>query len=138
MKNLTLWALLLLLMALPVSVNSDEHYGPKIPTFPEGGILYHADTLDCNPEDYEADDPHFFVALGYYWDNDAPMYAAMFYRNDAIEKSALSNPTVMFYGTDENPTIFVRVGDTVEAFEGFEEFLVKYPESLCDIPRDEI
>jgi len=135
MKNLTLWALLLLLVALPVSANSDEHYGSKIPTLPEDGVLYHADTVDCNPEDMDADDPHFFVALGYYWDD---MFAAVFYRNDAIEESGLSNPTVLFYGSDESPTIFVRIGDTVERFEGFEEFLEKYPESLCDLPRYEI
>jgi len=121
-----------------LTVLSDEHYGSKIPALPKDGVLYHADTIDCNPEDYEADDPHFFIALGYYWDDDAPLYAAVFYRNDAIEESGLSNPTVMFYGSDETPAIFVRIGSAVERFDGFDMFTVKYPNTLCDIPRDEI
>jgi len=128
----------ILLLLLPLKSLSDEHYGSKIPTLPKDGVLYHADTVDCNPEDYEADDPHFFVALGYYWSGKTPMYAAVFYRNDAIEESGLSNPTVMFYGSNKSPTIFVRIGDAVERFNGFDEYAVKYPKSLCDIPRDEI
>jgi len=131
--------LLMLVLTLVTSpLVANEHYGSKIPTLPKDGVLYFADTIDCNPEDYEADDPHFFIALGYYWDDEMSMYAAMFYRNDYIEESGLTNPSVVFYGSDDKPTIFVRVVDAVERFEGFDAFRVKYPNSLCDIPREEI
>ena len=119
-------------------ISLGTEYGPTIPALPKGGELYHADVVDCNPEDYEVNDPHFFIILGYIWDDDVPMYAALFYRNDFVIESGLTNPSALFYGDDEEPVIFIRVATTVERFEGFEDMSDKYPRSICSIPREEI
>ena len=126
------------MLPLPLSTAASEHYGSTIPALPNDGVLYHAESIDCNPDDY-GEDPHFYIALGYIWDSDEqPMYGAIFYRNDYVAESGLTNPSVVFYGDGGDPAVFVRIGDSVERFEGFEEFLERYPDSLCSIPRDEI
>jgi len=125
----------LMLMTFPSTGNAE--YGSKIPTLPKDSVLYHAKIHDCNPTDYESNDPHFFIVLAHYW-NDEKMYAAVFYRNDYVKESGLTNPSAMYYGNDETPTVFIRVVDTVERFDGFKPFRAKYPDGICDIPRDEI
>ena len=143
MKSLILLTLISFVVAFIVSfvITSasfgSEHYGSAIPALPEDGVLYHADVLDCNPEDYEADDPHFYLALGYLWDGDDPMFAVVFYLNTDIDADGLGDPSVVFYGADEEPTIFVRVVTTVERFEGFKDFIDMYPASVCSVPRPE-
>ena len=133
MKNL-ITILILALLSLPLTSTATK-YGPTIPALPKDGVLYHADVIDCNPEDYEADDPHFYVGLGYIWAGDITMYALVFYLNNDITENRFKNPTAIFYGSSEQPTIFVRVVNTVERFEGFKPFVAKYPKGICSIPR---
>lgn len=138
MKNLILTILISLCLTAVPALGTD--YGPKIPELPEGGVLYVGDAIDCNPEDYEAENPHFYIALGYIWeDSDPEMYSAQFYSNRDIEESGLTNPSVVIYG-DGGPeaVVFVRIGETVERIDGFEKFIEKYPASVCDLPFEEI
>jgi len=137
MKNLILTILISLCLATPAI---GTEYGPTIPTLPEGGILYYADTIDCNPEDYEAEDPHFFIALGYIWEDDDPiMFSVQFYRNDYVTESGLTNPSVVIYGDGgSETTVFVRIGETVTRYESFPDFMEAYSRSVCNIPREEI
>jgi len=138
MKNLILTILISLCLTVP-AIGSGK-YGPTIPKLPEGGVLYHASVLDCNPGDFEVEDPHFFIVLGYIWeDHEDEMFAAMFYRNDYIAESNLTNPSVVIYGDGgPNTTVFVRIVETVERLDSFEAFIEKYPFSGCSIPREEI
>ena len=61
--------------------------------------------MDCNPEDFEAEDPYFYLALGYIWEGDEPMYAVVFYLNADITRNSFTNPTAVFYGADEEPAM---------------------------------
>lgn len=136
MKSLILTFLLTLALTLVTSpLAASDHYGPTIPALPKDGELYHADVLDCNPDDFEADDPYFYLALGYIWEGETPMHAVIFYLNTDIKENSFANPTAVFYGSDEEPAIFVRVATTVERFDGFEDFIAKYPFGICSIPR---
>ncbi len=140
MKNLILTTLISLCLAAPAV--GTEHYGPTIPRQPDGGELFRSEVIDCHPNDYDNDDPYFYVALGYIWfDESISMYSLLFYSNYSIEEDGLTNPDAMIYGDgtyEGNITIFIRIGDSVERFGSWETFMDKYEESICSIPREEI
>lgn len=140
MKNLIFSAIIGLFVLTRLVVSANEHYGSTIPAVPPGGELFRAEVIDCRPQDYDNEDPYFFVAMGSIWEDEG-LYSLVFYSNYTIEEGGLTNPDALIYGDgtyEGNITIFIRVGDHIERFTSWQKFVDKYEKSICSIPVEEI